>query len=66
MLISASSLPDNLFTDKALVVLCSLNNKNEIETVTLLDTGATGVTFIDKAMVRHVYDTNFFHSVSKT
>lgn len=56
MLISASSLPGDLFTDEALVVSCSLGNKNEIETVTLLDTGATGVAFIDKAMARHVCD----------
>ena len=54
MLISASSLPGNLFTDEALVVACSLGRMNEIKTTFLLDTGATGIVFIDLAMARHV------------
>ena len=56
MLISASSLPGNLFTDDALVVTCSLDRMNEIKITFLLDTGATGIAFIDLAMARHVCD----------
>ena len=54
LLISASSLPGNLFTDKALVVVCSLGRMNEIKTTFLLDIGATGIAFIDLAMACHV------------
>ena len=56
LLISASSLSDNLFTNKALVVACSLGRMNEIKTIFLLDTGATGIAFIDLAIARHVCD----------
>ena len=56
LLISASSLPGNLFTDEALVLACSLGRLNEIKITFLLDTRATGIAFIDLAMVRHVCD----------
>ena len=58
LIISSSLLPGDLFTDEALVIPCTLGNgsKNEISTRSLLDTGATGVAFIDKAMARHVFD----------
>ena len=54
MIILSSSLPGDLFTDEALVVLCTLENHNEISSHSLLDTGATGVAFIDETMARHV------------
>ena len=54
LLISASSLPGDLFTDEALVITCSLGRMNEIKTTSLLDTGATGIAFIDLAMARYV------------
>ena len=54
LIILSSSLPGDLFTDEALVVLCTLGNDSEILSHLLLDTGATGVAFIDKAMARHV------------
>ena len=54
LIILSSSLPGNLFTDEVLVVLCTLGNDNEISSHSLLDTGATGVAFIDEAMARHV------------
>ena len=54
LLISASSLPGNLFTDEILVVVCSLDKMNEIKTTSLLDTGATDIAFIDLAMARYV------------
>ena len=54
LLISIFSLPGNLFTDEALVVACSLGRMNEIKTTFLLDTKATGITFIDLAMAHHV------------
>ena len=56
LLIFASSLPGNLFIDEALVVACSLGRMNEIKTTSLLDTGATGIAFIDLTMTRHVCD----------
>ena len=56
LLISASSLPGNLFTNEALVVACSLGRMNEIKTTSLLDTRATGIAFIDLVMARHVCD----------
>ena len=54
LLISVSSLPDNLFTDEVLVVICSLGRINEIKTTSLLDIGAIGIAFINLAMARHV------------
>ena len=54
LIILLLSLPGDLFTDEALVVLCTLGNHNEISSHSLLDTGATGVAFIDEAMARHV------------
>ena len=56
MIISSSSLPGDLFTDEALVVSCTLRNHNEISSHSLLDTGATGVAFIDETIARHVCD----------
>ena len=35
---------------------CTLGNDNEISSHSLLDTGATGVAFIDETMARHVCD----------
>ena len=52
LLISASSLPGNLFTNEALVIACSLGRMNEIKTTSLLDTGATGIAFINLVMAR--------------
>ena len=56
LLISASSLPGNLFTDEALMVAYSLDRINEIKTTSMLDTGVTGIVFIDTAMAHHVCD----------
>ena len=56
LLISASSLPGNLFINEALMIACSLGRMNEIKTTSLLDTRATGIVFIDLAMAHHVYD----------
>ena len=55
LIISLSLLPGDLFTHKALVVLCELGNKGEVEMRSLLDTGAMDIAFIDKKMARHVY-----------
>ena len=56
LLISVSSLSSDLFTDEALVVAYSLGRMNEIKTTSLLDTGATGIAFINLAIARHVCD----------
>ena len=56
LLISASSLPGNLFTNEALMIACSLGRMNEIKTTSLLDTGATGIAFINLEMAHHVCD----------
>ena len=47
-----------MFTDEALVTPCTLesSSESEISTHSLLDTGATGVVFIDEAMARHVFN----------
>ena len=47
-------LPGDLFTNKALVTPCTLGNNSEISSHSLLDTGATGKTFIDKTMAHHL------------
>ena len=56
LIILSSTLPGDLFTEEALVVPCTLGNKNKINTRSLLDTDATGIAFIDKAMACHVCD----------
>ena len=56
LLISALNLPGNLSTDEAFVVACSLGRINKIKTTFLLNTGATGIAFIDLEMARHVCD----------
>ena len=56
MLISTLSLPGDLFINKALVVACSLGRMNEIKTTFLLDTGATGIVFIDVEMAHYMCD----------
>ena len=56
LIISLSSFPGDLFTDEALITPCTLGNNSEIASHSLLDTGATGVAFIDETMARHVCD----------
>ena len=56
LLISASSLSGNLFTNEALVIACSLSRINEIKITFLLDIRATGIAFINLAMARHMCD----------
>lgn len=48
LIILSSLLLGNLFTNKALVVLCKLDNWDQVKTCSLLDTEATGIAFIDK------------------
>ena len=38
------------------MVPCTLDSRAQIETRSLLDTGATGIAFIDETMARHVCD----------
>ena len=47
-------MPGDFFTDEPLVTSCKLGNQEEIELVTLLETGATGHAFIDEKMVRTI------------
>ena len=54
LIVSLSSLPNNLFTKEALVVQYNLKNQGEIQICTLLDTGATGIAFIDKKMAHYI------------
>ena len=56
LLISASSLLGNLFTDEALMVVCSLGRMNKIKTTFLLDIEATNIAFINLEMTRYVCD----------
>ena len=52
LLISLSTIPSDLFTKEALVTKCTLGKKIHLQF--LLDIGATGIAFIDKAIARHV------------
>ena len=54
LIILSSLLPNNLFTDKALMTLYILGNRKQIQLTSLLDTGATGIAFVDKAMARTI------------
>ena len=54
LIISLSLLSDNLFTNKVLVISYTLGKNSQILFYLLLDTGATGVVFIDKAMARYM------------
>lgn len=58
LVISSSLLPGDLFTESLLVVQCSVrsptNRKRQIHLTFFFDTGATGIAFVDIAMVHHV------------
>ena len=56
LIVSSSSLPGDFFAEEALVVPCLLGNNDEIKTTALLDTGATGYSFVDPAMARRICD----------
>ena len=56
LIVSSSSLPGDFFAEEALVTLCTLGNNSEIKTTALLDTGATGYSFVDPAMACRVCD----------
>ena len=47
LIVLSSLLPGNFFAEKALVTLCMLRNNGEIKTTALLDTEATGYSFVD-------------------
>ena len=53
---SSSTLPGDFFAEQALLATCTLSNNSEIETTALLDTGATGYSFVDPSMARRVCD----------
>ena len=54
LIVLSSFLPGDLFTKTVLVVQCNLRNQGEIQTCILLDTGATGITFVDKKMACYI------------
>ena len=56
LIVLSSSLPGDFFAEKALLAPCILGNNNEIKTTALLDTGATGYSFVDPTMARRVCD----------
>ena len=56
LIVSSSTLPGDFSAEEALVISCTLGNNDEIKTTALLDTGATGYSFVDPAMARHVCD----------
>ena len=51
LIILSSLLSDNLFTDKALVILYNLESRKKIQLISLLDTGATNIAFINKVVI---------------
>lgn len=52
LIMSTSSLPGDYFSDNALEIEVRLGNSNEITFISLLDTGATGVAFINQSIVQ--------------
>ena len=56
LIVSSSSLPGDFFAEEALVAPCMLGNNSEIKTTALLDTGATGYSFVDPAIAQHICD----------
>ena len=50
LIILFSLLLGNLFTDKTLMTSSILENEKQIQLIFLLDTGATGIVFVDEAM----------------
>ena len=56
LIVLSSSLPGDFFAEEALVAPCTLRNNGEIKTTALLDTGATGYSFVDPVMARRVCD----------
>ena len=55
-IVSSSSLPGDFFAEEALVAPCTLGNNSEIRTTALLDTGATGYSFVDPVMAQRICD----------
>ena len=53
---SSSTLPGDFFAEKALVTLCTLGNNDDIKTTALLDTKATGYSFVDPVMAQRICD----------
>ena len=56
LIVSSSTLPRDFFAEQALLATCTLDNNSEIRTTALLDTGATGYSFVDPSMVRRICD----------
>ena len=56
LIVSSSSLSGDFFAEKVLVAPCTLGNNGEIRTTVLLDTGATGYSFVNPAMARCICD----------
>ena len=56
LIVSSSSLPGDFFAEEALVTSCTLGNNEEIKITALLDTGATGHSFVNPAMACRVCD----------
>ena len=53
---SASSLSEDLFNERAFDIFCTLKNKNEFKTTALLNTDNSKHAFIDKKFAREVCD----------
>ena len=56
MIVLSSTLPGDFFAEQALLATCTLGNNSEIKTTALLDTGATGYSFVDPSMVQRICD----------
>ena len=56
LIVSSSSLPGDFFAEEALVTSCALGNNSEIKTTALLDTKATGYSFVDPIMACRICD----------
>ena len=56
LIVSSSTLPGDFFAEQVLLATCTLGNNNEIKTTALLDTGATGYSFVNPSMACRVCD----------
>ena len=64
LIVSSSSLPGDFFAEEALVTSCTLGNNEEIKTTALLDTGATGYSFVDSLMAQRICDDLLIKSIT--
>ena len=56
LIVLSSNLLGDFFAEEALITSCTLGNNEEIKTTALLDTGATGYSFVNPLMAQRICD----------